>query len=160
MRFLPLEEITEQMFLAHSIFSNNGKSLKKGTRLIPSYLRRLQDLKYTHLYVYESEEEEWDCTGLVRDKVRSQAMQILWECLIRVIERKTLNAQQISFVVEDVIREVLQKDDCFFALIDLKTPDNYLYNHSLNVCILSILMGKELKLEREDLKDLAIGASS
>ena len=159
MRFLPLEEITEQMLLAHSIFSNNGKILlKKRTRLTPSYIKRLQHLKYTHLYVYESDEEQWDCTGLVSDKVRSQAMQILWDCLIRVIERKTLNAQQISFVVEDIIREVHQKEDGLFALIDLKTPDNYLYNHSLNVCILSILIGKELKLEWEDLKELAIGA--
>lgn len=159
MRYLPLEAITEQMLLAHSIFSNNGKILlKKRTNLTPSYIRRIQHLNYTHLYVYESSEEQWDCTGLVSDKVRSQAMQILWDCLIRVIERKALNSQQISFVIEDILRDVLQKEEGLFALIDLKTPDNYLYNHSLNVCILSILIGKELKLEGEALKELATGA--
>ncbi len=159
MRFLPIGEITEKMFLAHSIFSNNGKILlKKGTRLIPSYVSRLQELKYSHLYVYESEDEQWNCTGLISDRIRSQAMQILWDSLIRAIERKPLDPQQITFVVEDIIREIHHKDDCLFALIDLKTPDNYLYNHSLNVCILSILIAKELQLEWEDLKDLAIGA--
>jgi putative nucleotidyltransferase with HDIG domain len=53
---------------------------------------------------------------------------------------------------------VLQRQDGLFDIIDIKTPDNYIYNHSINVCILSILMGRQLKLERDQLKELAIGA--
>ncbi|HBK69417.1 MAG TPA: hypothetical protein DEB05_02215 [Firmicutes bacterium] len=159
MRYLPLEEINEEMFLAHAIFSNDGKILlNKGTRLTPSYVRRLRDMHYSYLYVYERKDEKWDCTGPISDNIRSEAMGVLWNSLISVIERRALNTQQITFVLEGILRDVLQRQDGLFDIIDIKTPDNYIYNHSINVCILSILMGRQLKLERDQLKELAIGA--
>ncbi|NLY90521.1 MAG: HD domain-containing protein [Firmicutes bacterium] len=159
MRHLPLNEITGEMFLAHSVFGNDGRILlNKGTKLTPSYLKRLGKMGYTHLYVYEKIDEKWDCTGPLSDRIRAEAMHVLWQSLIRVVERKPLNEQQISFVVEGILKEVLQKEDCVFDIIDFKTADNYLYNHSLNVCILSILMGKHFNFTQEELKEIALGA--
>lgn len=159
MRHLPLNEITEEMFLAHSVFGNDGRVLlNKGTKLTSSFLKRLEKMGYTHLYVYEAIDEKWNCTGPLSDRIRAEAMHVLWQSLIRVVERKPLNEQQISMVVEGILKEVLQKEDCLFDIIDLKTADNYLYNHSINVCILSILMAKEFNFTREDLKGIALGA--
>ena len=159
MRHLPLNEITEEMFLAHSVFGNDGRVLlNKGTKLTSSFLKRLEKMGYTHLYVYEAADEKWNCTGPLSDRIRAEAMCVLWQSLIRVVERKPLNEQQISFVVEGILKEVLQREDYVFDLIDLKTADNYIYNHSLNVCVLSILMGKVFKFNRDELKELALGA--
>ena len=159
MKYLPLNEISEEMFLAHAIFGNDGRILlTKGTRMTPSYLQRLERMEYTHLYVYESPDEEWDCTGPLGDKIRVEAIRILRESLIRVVERKPLNELLISFIVEGLLKDVLQQEDRVFDIIDIKTPDNYLYNHSLNVAVISVLMGRQLKLEQEELKELAIGA--
>lgn len=113
---------------------------------------------YTHLYVYETADEKWDCTGPLSDRIRAEAMHVLWQSLIRVVERKPLNEQQIYFVVEGILKETLQNEDCLFDIIDIKTADNYLYNHSLNVCVLSILMGKRFNFNRDELKEIALGA--
>ncbi|HBR29742.1 MAG TPA: hypothetical protein DD789_09955 [Firmicutes bacterium] len=159
MRYLPLSKITEKMFLAHSVFGNDGRVLlKKGTRLTSSYLSRLEKMDFSDLYVYEAPDETWDCTGPVSDRIRAEAMQVLWQSLIRVVERKPLNDQQMSFVIEGVLKDVLRNEDCLYDIIDLKTADNYLYNHSLNVCVISILMGKELDFDRDGLKEIALGA--
>lgn len=159
MKYLPLNTITEEMFLAHAVFGNDGRILlNKGTKLTPAYLHRLERMAYTHLYVYESPDEKWDCTGLLSDRIRVEAIRVLHESLIRVVERKPLNEPLISFVIEGLLKDVLQAEDRVFDIIDLKTPDNYFYNHSLNVAILSVLMGRQLKLDREELKELAMGA--
>lgn len=159
MRYLPLGKITEEMYLAHSVFGNDGRVLlKKGTRLTSTYLNRLTKMGFSDLYVYEVPDETWDCTGPVSDRIRAEAMQVLWQSLIRVVERKPLNEQQISFVIEGILKDVLQNEDCLYDIIDLKTAANYLYNHSLNVCVVSILMGKDLNFDRDELKELALGA--
>ena len=147
------------MFLAHSVFGKDGRILlKKGTRLTDSYLKRLEKLNCTHLYVYETPDENWNCTGPVSDRIRSEAMQVLWQSLISVVERRPLDEKQINFVVEGIFKDVLAQDDCLFQIIDIKTPDNYLYNHSLNVCVLSILMAKHLNYDGEQMKEIALGA--
>lgn len=159
MKHLPLNMITEEMFLANTLFGTDGRVLlKKGTRLTSAYLKRLQRMEYTHLYVYESPEEKWNCAGPLNDRIRVEAIRVLHESLIRVVERKPLNEALISFVVEGLLRDVLKQEDYVFDLIDIKTPDNYLYNHSINVAILSVLMGKQLNLDPEELKEIAMGA--
>lgn len=159
MKYLPLKEITEDMFLAHAVIGNDGRVLlNKGTRLTPAYLHRLARMEYTHLYVYESPAEDWDCTGPLSDKIRVEAIRVLRESLIRVVEHKPLNEPLISFVIEGLLKDVLQQEDRVFDIIDVKTPDNYLYNHSLNVAVISVLMGRQFKLNREELKEIALGA--
>lgn len=159
MRYLPIAKIDEEMFLANTIFSNDGKILlNKRTKLSPSYIKRLENLRYTHLYIYNSEDEKWDCSGLISDKIRAEAMAVLWDSLISAVKRQPINANKVIFTIEGILRDVLQRPDALFNLIDTKTIENYIYNHSINVCILSILMGKKLELEREQLKELAIGA--
>ena len=159
MRYLPLSKITDEMYLAHSVFGNDGRVLlKKGTRLTSNYLNRLAKMDFSDLYVYEAPDETWDCTGPVSDRIRAEAMQVLWQSLIRVVERKPLNEQQISFVVEGILKDVLQNEDCLYDTIDLKTADSYFYNHALNVCVISILIGNDLKFDRDELKELALGA--
>lgn len=44
------------------------------------------------------------------------------------------------------------------ALADRSAPDNYLYCHAVNVTILSVRLGLELKLSHDDLHVLALGA--
>ena len=159
MRHVPLKEITEEMFLAHSVFGNDGRVLlKKRTKLTASFLQRLEKMGYTHLYVYESPDEQWDCTGPLRDRIRAEAMRVLWQSLIRVVERKPLDEEQILFVVEGILKNVLQEEDGIFNIIDIKTADNYIYNHSLNVSVLSILMAKHLNFNQDELKEIALGA--
>ena len=159
MRYLPLDQICEGMFLANTIFSNDGKILlNKRTKLSHSYIKRLKNMEYTHLYIYNSEDEKWDCTGLISDQIRAEAMAVLWESLINAVKRRPIDSKRVIFTIEGILRDVLQKPESLFNLIDTKTMDNYIYNHSINVCILSILIGKNLELEREQLKELAIGA--
>ena len=43
-------------------------------------------------------------------------------------------------------------------LVDIKSMDNYTYQHSVNVALLSLVLGVQLQLNQNELYNLCIGA--
>ena len=60
--------------------------------------------------------------------------------------------------MERLIREELENKDVNYNLVDIRYTDNYTFNHSVNVCILSLLIGCGLSKKRTFLEDLAVGS--
>ncbi len=63
----------------------------------------------------------------------------------------------ISFVEQFVDQQLLDNDN-IVGLISLPTDKNYLYNHALNVCLISVEIGIGLGYKREELIDLGVAA--
>ena len=55
------------------------------------------------------------------------------------------------------MEELLSKKNILVNLVDIKSMDNYTYQHSVNVAVLSLILGLRLKLNRIELQDLCIG---
>lgn len=60
--------------------------------------------------------------------------------------------------VASLIEHILANNDDILMLIDRSTPDIYLYGHSVNVTILSLLMGQALSLDPASLNTLGLAA--
>lgn len=67
-----------------------------------------------------------------------------------------LNVEAVKTAVSDCVDKVLENSDAMLLLTQLKNMDEYTSQHSLNVCILSILMGRELKLSLKELNDIGL----
>lgn len=63
-----------------------------------------------------------------------------------------------SALVSDMADVFLSEKDAVVHLMDSKATDEGLYYHSLNVTVLSLMLGKEAGLSAEDLKALGLGA--
>jgi len=61
-------------------------------------------------------------------------------------------------LIESLAKSIEQKPDDILLLVDRATPDIYLYGHSANVCILSLMMGLSLGIKGEELVLLGIAA--
>jgi len=67
--------------------------------------------------------------------------------------------QKASDLVETLTDTILENQSNFSNLLKITTHDYYTYTHSLNVCSLSIGLGRELNLKRNpDLLELGLGA--
>ena len=62
--------------------------------------------------------------------------------------------QQIMSIVDSIMHE----DNVMINMMDIRTHDDYTYSHSLNVGVLSAVIGTVLKLTRQDLFELTMGA--
>jgi len=73
--------------------------------------------------------------------------------------RKTGFLQQdiVSQVIDEIIGDVLDRQDACFAALVLRRPDPTLHEHGLTVCTLSVMLGQALGYNREQLEQLGMG---
>lgn len=70
---------------------------------------------------------------------------------------KTVTFKQIANNVSIVIDEILKTEKTVVPINNLRTYDNYTYEHCVNVCVLGVTMGKMLGYNKEQLRVLGIG---
>ena len=98
--------------------------------------------------------------GILRS-IRKEALSSLLDS-IGYLSKVTIEEEANIFEARKVVRkfsELLFKERSYLiALTIIKDIGSYTFNHSANVCILSIAMGIELGLSRKDLLELGIAA--
>ena len=61
-------------------------------------------------------------------------------------------------LMQSLFNNIVQNESFTYGLTTIKNFDEYTLNHSINVCILSISLGRKLGLDRNELSELGIGA--
>jgi len=69
-----------------------------------------------------------------------------------------LSIKPIKEATSQCVDQVLKNSDAMLLLTQLKHQDKYTAQHSLNVCILAILLGRELKFPIEELNSIGLCA--
>lgn len=103
--------------------------------------------------------------GGIEKESKKEAVEVYNEAkavITRVIEEVRLGripkADDVKFVVSKMIDQVLKNKQTMLALTLIKSYDEYLFNHSVNVAILSLALGETLKLRPDLLKELGTAA--
>ncbi|MEL4400564.1 HD-GYP domain-containing protein [Shewanella algae] len=93
-----------------------------------------------------------------------QAKQLLTEAkgLVRKVlsetfEGKAIEVEPFAALADNMIESVMLDSDAMKCVSALRSKDAYLLEHSVNIAFLLITFGKYLKLDREMLRQLAIG---
>ena len=66
--------------------------------------------------------------------------------------------ENMIHIANEMIDELLKKKSLIIQQIDIRNMENYNYSHSVNVAILSIIVGISLKCNREELVKIAVAA--
>ncbi|MBF0477162.1 MAG: HD-GYP domain-containing protein [Deltaproteobacteria bacterium] len=69
-----------------------------------------------------------------------------------------LDFEEVSENVDELIKSVYRNRSAAATLIKLKAYDEYTYTHSVNVCVVSLTVGRTLGLTKTALKHLGMGA--
>lgn len=69
-----------------------------------------------------------------------------------------LSVKAVKEAASQCVDKVLENSDAMLLLTQLKHQDKYTAQHSLNVCILAILLGRELNFSVEELKSIGLCA--
>lgn len=160
MRFLALQDITEDMHLGKTIFGDDGRVLLvKGTKLTKSYLEKIGEMGYTHLYVFQPDvDKDWLLEGPLSDYTYSETLSVVKKSLVQAAKSRSINLREVNNVIDYVVDEIMDNPTVLYNLIDMKKQDEFIYEHSVNVCVISSIIGKKMDLARDKVKQLAIGA--
>lgn len=148
MRYVRTEHLEKGMILVYTLYDNNEKVLLKANRkLTQNYINRIQQMEIMGLYVFE-DDEIGDHMPIVSEQTRLNAIKSL----------KRLNIDDCIFIANNIVEEIRESESMIVETINLSTYDNYTYNHSVNVDILSVILGVACGLRDDELRKLSQAA--
>ncbi len=164
MRFVPTNCLTPKMALANSIYDAHGELLiPKGATLNRSMIEALRRLDFNGVYI-ESLFGEEEPVSIVSTLTRKKAISAIkrMTALITIDdvsnEERELAFKAVSNVIYELVDEITENSNLMINMVDMKNFDEYTYNHSVNVTILSIALGAAFELNKQELYNLGVGA--
>lgn len=156
MRKIPSSFLRAGMEIASHIYALDGRVLlAKGVKLTAPYIRRLIDKGIPYVYIEDDISRDIVISDIILDETRLQAK----NHINKVIHNySNIDYSETKSIVNDIICQMLSNRDIIFDLEDIRSVDDYLFSHSVNVCVLSVMIGISLKYNIEQLEKLAVGA--
>lgn len=147
MRYLPINSVKENAILATPIFNEKGDILLNANVVLKrSYINRLARMGYTGLYIYDEISKDIELQELLPENLRIEAVKSL----------KTLNLDACRVLAHSIVDELLKQSNISVDMISVASFDTATYIHSINVAVLSVIIGigsgmgdKHLKLLSE-----------
>ena len=90
--------------------------------------------------------------------VRNDAEQLVREFLKDARLGRRIDSGKVEDTVDRMVDSVIRNQDALLSLARLKSFDDYTFAHCVNVCILSLALGRHMGLAKVDLYQLGLGA--
>jgi len=160
MRRVSLKYLRPGMIIARPVYSGDGRLLlASGLSLTENYIKRLAELGIGSLYIEDQLfHGDLNIDDVVSEQTRIQSVKLVKEAFHSLEKEKYIDTWAVRKAVDDMADEIFSNKDILVNYFDIRTYDDYTFNHSVNVTILSILAGITLKYNRVQLRELAIGA--
>ena len=161
MRYISIDQIEEGMILGKTLYGENGEILLREDSIIQlSYVKKMILLGYFGVYIKDELSE-----GIVVEDIVSEELKMTTIKTIKNLmnngnkSRKiTSSLDDIENLMESIVDEISCKDDLIVNMLDLKVSNNFVFYHSVNVAVLSLVIGVAINLNKEDLYLLGIAA--
>lgn len=155
MKKLPVEQLQTGMIIGKAVCTSDGSMLfTPGTAIEAKNLKHLLDAGIEFVEVKDGESGQSEESELTRREVVLTIKDIFKDITLT----NSLEQGTVKKTVNDILRRAL-KDRCVLLhLTEVRGLDSYVFTHSVNVCMLSLIIGLFLKLKKEQLKDLGLAA--
>lgn len=159
MRYTTIELTQANEKLGKQIYTSDGRVLlNEGASLTPTLITRLKKLGIQAVYLQDPFDKEIKKEDMVSDEVKRETLATLKGSFQFVQEGAGFELKSIQQSVKNIVEEILAHSHSLLSLTDMRTEDNGLFIHSLNVCMISTIVGVKLGLSKSKLYELATGA--
>lgn len=161
MRFISVYCLRDGMTLGRNLYGKDGKLLlSQGQVLQNSYIDRIRELGYHGVYVNDSLSDDIEVQMVVNEELRMKAVTTMQNAFISIQSQNDVSdvLEDTKTVMHRLVDEILVNSNVVVNMVDMKIFDDYTFYHSVNVSILSLLMGVSIGLTEPELYRLGLGA--
>jgi HD-GYP domain-containing protein (c-di-GMP phosphodiesterase class II) len=159
MKYVNIDTIESGQFLGRTIFSSNGAILlADGVQLTVYMINTLRRIGVTMVYIKEPYLEDVEIIDVVSEENKRLVMQRMGETFDSFRSNKDFSTKNISVSIDRMLDDLVRNKEVLVQLSDIRTQDNELYVHAMNVCTISSLIGINMGLNQSQVKELAIGS--
>lgn len=148
------------MVLAKTLYGSNGELLLTcGIILNQNYINSILRLKYPGVYINDDLSQDIEVFNVISDEMRIKAINSVKKVFVKTqFSHQAYCEHDMNQLIGNIVNELLLNKNMMINMIDLKCFDNYTYAHSVNVAVLSIIIGIAMDLNKNSLIKLGLGA--
>ncbi|MFB5267327.1 HD-GYP domain-containing protein [Paenibacillus enshidis] len=164
MRLLAVDSLRPGMKLGKKIYNEDGLVLlSEEVELNDRMIKRLGEVGIAYVYIHDPQTDDIDIPDMIQEKTRQKALQEIRK-QFRELSGFTLQksvshlGKAFGGIMESILEDIGSRQDTMIMLNDLGSTDQNLYQHSLTVCLYSLVLGKANGYNRQQLLELGIGS--
>lgn len=149
MRYIVIEKAQAGMVLAKSIYDGAGRVLLGSHTIISEeYLTKLTARGLPGLYVEDELAKDIEIEETITQELRNRGVDAL----------RNGNIDESMNVAGEIVDQLLARSVVSLDMVDLRTYDDYTYQHSVNVAVISTIIGMNMSFNYGMLQELSIAA--
>lgn len=147
MRYIKMEEAAPGMCLAYNMYDADGHTLIcSGTTLSELYIKRLNEYGFDGVYITDELSKDIEIEPVISPELRAEGLTTV----------RSSDVDGCKGIAKKIVGQVLGKGVLSLDMTDLRSFDDYTYAHSVNVAVISCLMGIGLKMKENELEQLVM----
>jgi HD-GYP domain-containing protein (c-di-GMP phosphodiesterase class II) len=162
MQRISLKEVKPGMILAKPILkADDGRILLPvNFELNPFYIEKISHYNCSEIYIQDSGTVVKGNGFMepILDKTRVKAYTVLHETFDQIQIEGEMAPDPIHEVVDEIVTHILDNSHTLFNMFNLEMHDDYTFSHSVNVCVISTLIGSAMGYNQNELEIIATGA--
>jgi len=157
-RRVAIEDLDCGMIVGRTVSGADGRALlTQNIQLSENYIEKLKNLGIASIYIKDSF-MDIDIPEVVSSKVMNKVAKNLKTSLTHLSSHKAIDVNILKKGVSLLIDDIMSNRNLLINLEDIHSYNDYLFFHSVNVAILSIMTGISLGYPEGDMVDLGLGA--
>ncbi|MBI9014595.1 MAG: HD-GYP domain-containing protein [Clostridiales bacterium] len=179
MRFMPLSFLSGGETLAVSIFNSNMQVLMTaGATLSEKNINRIKQFGIQSVYIQDDvllkddiDPDAEPIMDIIDPKIRQASVYNVKKCIetfdLKVKQQKRklkygdygmYLAKDLTGISKSLIQEIMNSKNTNISMMNIKNAQDYYYEHSVNVAVLSAIIGLEIGLKITELENLTYGS--
>ena len=158
MRVVNVSSLKEDEILGKQIFDESGRVLLSAqVKLKPYYIERIKELGIMSVYIDDEISKNVIIEESISEKTRQMSKHAVKEMTERYCREGKTDNSSVRNSVNSIIEDILSNKDVLINVSEISASDNNIYSHSVNVCVLSTIIGTHMGYSMLKLKDIAAG---
>ena len=157
MRFVPTSELTPGVILGRTLNDQNMHLLlRRGIALSQLQIDAINRIDIPGVYIDDDQTDDISFEPIIDEKLK-RAFAKETKSIFKAVKSRVMSQESnIEDLLKAIIEQLSKKQNCIVNIFDLKSFDDYTFQHSINVCILSIVLGIKKGLPYATLFNLAM----
>ena len=160
MKLVEIDELQGGGILAKQILTNDYQVLLgKGTVVKAEYIEKLRELDIQSVYIEEFvEQAKLDENEILQEEVKEDCLSKVRNVLERHMYNKGEDFKRIEEATNKIMLNILNDECVMEKVYEIKTRSLDIYEHSMSVCVLSILTSLKLNISKEKIYEIGVAA--
>lgn len=150
------ENLATGMMVTKAVYAHDGTLLlPPGTLLEATHLKQLRESGITAVHVKNNTHPHPESGHA---GIKQATLNTVRSVFRKLVLKDAVEGNAVKTAVNDILFRVVRDRNIMGHLTGLRSQDNYVFTHSVNVCMLSLLIGFFMKLPGDRLKELGMAA--